>query len=77
MMIVLLLWPQMGLFFIHVSGNVFVDDVAKKNSHLKYLSCMVLIAHLAALGSNSSWNVSWLLISSWLAVTSTPAENII
>ena len=30
MMIVLLLWPQMGLFFIHVSGNVFVDDVAKE-----------------------------------------------
>ena len=49
------------------------DDVV--GVHLKYLSCMVLIAHLAAFGSNSNWKVSWLLISSWFAVTSTPATS--
>ena len=41
---------------------------------VKYLSCIVLIYHRFDMSSNSSWKVSWSDISSWLAVTSTPAK---
>ena len=64
-----------GAISYFICLEMFLLMMLPRNSYLKYLSCMVLIAHLAALGSNSSWNVSWLLISSWLAVTSTPEEK--
>ncbi len=42
---------------------------------VKYLSCMVRMYHRSVEGSNSSWKVSWSEISSWFAVTSTPAQQ--
>lgn len=41
-------------------------------SRVQYRSCMVLMYQRFVDQSNSSWNVSWSEISSWLAVTSTP-----